>query len=232
MRVSAFPLAHSEPCTSLCNCTLSVASTFRFGCVHTSARRAEIRSTLRNAGFVFYETNRTAFLICATCRRSCGLTASPRATTCAACAGRAFKPSVLRRRAEPHRRAVRKRGEPLLPILRSHLRAESIENRAVGLSPPVRHLVMKLPDYGRGRTLSCGEPPQRGSAASPRTATSPPRGLLALPLRTPSLAPLYATAPFRSHLHSDSVASLCATCRRSCGLTASPRATTCVPARA
>ena len=32
---------------------------------------------------------------------------------------------------------------------------------------------MKLPDYGRGRTLSCGEPPLRGSTASPRTATSP-----------------------------------------------------------
>ena len=35
----------------------------------------------------FYETNRKAFLICATCRRFCGLSASPRATTCAACAG-------------------------------------------------------------------------------------------------------------------------------------------------
>ena len=51
------------------------------------ARRAEIRSTLRNAGFVFYETTRTAFLICATCRRFCGLAVSPRAVTCVACAG-------------------------------------------------------------------------------------------------------------------------------------------------
>ena len=136
-------------------------------------------------------------------------------------------------------------------------RAESIENRAVGLSPPVRHLVMKLPDYGRGRTLSCGEPPPRGSSASPRTATSPPRGLLALPLRTPSLAHLYEAthryrrdfctplccrasilarrAEIRSTLRNAGFVFLrnkshgfliCATCRRSCGLAASPRAAT------
>ena len=97
----------------------------------------------------FYETNRTAFSICATCQRSCGLSASPRATTCAVGAGRAFKPSALRRRAEPHRRAVRKRGKPLLSVFRSY--PPYIENRAVGLSLPVRHFVMKLPDYGRGR---------------------------------------------------------------------------------
>ena len=31
-----------------------------------------------------------------------------------------FKPSALRRRADPHRKAVRKRGEPLLLVFRSH----------------------------------------------------------------------------------------------------------------
>ena len=85
-----------------------------------------------------------------------------------------FKSSALRRRAEPHRRAVRKWVNPYCPFLEAIHHTENIENSAVGLSLPVRHFVMKLPDYGRGRTLSCGEPPRRGSTAPLRTATEPP----------------------------------------------------------
>ncbi len=205
----------------------------------------------------FYETNRTAFSICATCQRSCGLSASPRATTCAVGAGRAFKPSALRRRAEPHRRAVRKRGKPLLSVFRSY--PPYIENRAVGLSLPVRHFVMKLPDYGRGRICRAANRLHAGTLPHPARQHRRRCGFQPFPLRTPSLALLYEAthryreffvlslsvarllfsarrAEIRSTLHNAGFVFyetnrtaflICATCRHSCGLSASPRATTC-----
>ena len=69
-------------------------------------------------------------LFCATCRRACGLPASPRAATCAL-RGSGIKPSALRRRAETHRRAVRKRGEPLCPFGEAALAASPVRGTSV-----------------------------------------------------------------------------------------------------